>query len=187
MRLRYRKKVSIVTLFLLIFVAISRLSEPNKNIQHPSRVSPTPPQVNLEKSTVRVTRVIDGDTIEIEGGVKVRYIGIDTPESVDPRRTVECFGKEAAAKNKMLVEGKDVRLAKDVSEIDRFGRLLRYVYIGDILVNDFLVRNGFALAISYPPDIAHQEEFLQAQTEAREQNRGLWSMCIGTSKPTSLQ
>src|SRR4030042_2567140 len=80
---------------------------------------------------ILVTRVIDGDTIEIEGGQKVRYIGIDTPEKVDPRPSVQCYGKEAAAKNKELVEGKRVRLEKDVSETDKYGRLLRYVFVGD--------------------------------------------------------
>ena len=82
-----------------------------------------------------VIRVVDGDTIEIEGGQKVRYIGIDTPETVDPSRPVGCYGKEASDKNKELVEGKIVRLEKDISETDRYGRLLRYIYVGDIFVN----------------------------------------------------
>lgn len=126
---------------------------------------------------VVVEEVVDGDTIKIAGGKTVRYIGINTPETVDPRRKVECFGKEASAKNKELAEGKKVRLEKDISEIDKFGRLLRYVYVGDIFVNDFLVRQGFAYASSYPPDIKYQEQFKKAEKEAREFKIGLWASC----------
>ena len=92
--------------------------------------------------TYLVTKVIDGDTIQIEGGQKVRYIGIDTPETVDPTRPDGCFGKEASEKNKNLVLGKKVRLEKDVSLTDRYGRLLRYVYVDELFVNDALVGNA---------------------------------------------
>jgi endonuclease YncB( thermonuclease family) len=128
----------------------------------------------------RVIRVIDGDTIEVnvEGVIhKVRYIGIDTPETVDPSEPVECFGKEASDKNSELVEGKIVRLEKDVSETDIYGRLLRYVWVGDIFVNDYLVRQGYAYAYTYPPDVKYAEQFAEAQREARENNRGLWAIC----------
>lgn len=124
-----------------------------------------------------VQRVIDGDTIELTSGERVRYIGIDTPETVDPRKTVQCFGREAKEENVRLVDGKTIRLEKDTSEIDRYGRLLRYVYVGDVMVNDALVRNGFAYSSSFPPDIKYQDRFLLAQQEARENNRGLWSGC----------
>lgn len=134
---------------------------------------------------VLVTKVIDGDTIEIESGgqkFKLRYIGIDTPETVDPRRPVGCFGREASSENKRLVEGNKVFLEKDVSETDRFGRLLRYVYLklddgSQLFVNDYLVRQGFAYASNYPPDVKYTERLAQAQTEAREQKRGLWGKC----------
>lgn len=128
----------------------------------------------------RVTRVIDGDTIEVNLGgsiYKVRYIGIDTPETVHPSQPVECFGKEASDKNSELVEGKIVRLEKDVSETDRYGRLLRYIWVGDIFVNDYLVRQGYAYASTYPPDVKYADQFAQAQTEAIENNRGLWAIC----------
>lgn len=97
-----------------------------------------------------VTRVIDGDTIELENGERVRYIGIDTPETVDPRKPVQCFGVEASKKNKELVEKKQVWLVKDVTDRDRYGRPLRYVYLGDpensntVFVNLELVKEGFA-------------------------------------------
>ncbi|MBI4064800.1 thermonuclease family protein [Candidatus Gottesmanbacteria bacterium] len=134
----------------------------------------------------RVIRVIDGDTIEIEGGRRVRYIGIDTPETVDPRKPVECFGREAAGENRRLVEGKEVRLEKDISDTDRYGRLLRYVSINNQMINDVLVRQGFAHASSYPPDIKYQEQLRDAQREARENGRGLWAGCI-TSAPLTIQ
>ena len=124
-----------------------------------------------------VTKVIDGDTIEIESGQKIRYIGVDTPETRHPNKPVECFGKEASRANKKLVKGKWVRLEKDVSETDRYGRLLRYVYVDDIFVNDYLVRQGYAQAISYPPDIKYQAVFREAEYRARENTVGLWSKC----------
>ncbi|MFZ5365730.1 MAG: thermonuclease family protein [Patescibacteria group bacterium] len=134
--------------------------------------------------TFKVTRVIDGDTIEIEGGERVRYLGIDTPETVDPRKPVQCFGVEASRKNKELVEGKNVRLEKDISDKDKYGRLLRYVYVDPstgsgqvVFVNLELVKLGFATSYTYPPDVKHQTEILAAEAEARRENRGLWSAC----------
>lgn len=139
-------------------------------------------EMGIEGERVRVTKVIDGDTIEIEGGLKVRYIGVDTPETVDPRRPVQCFGKEAANKNRELVEGEVIILEKDVSDTDKFGRLLRYIYLPLedrklLFINDYLIREGFAKASSFPPDIKYQEQFLQAEQEARNQGRGLWGRC----------
>lgn len=124
-----------------------------------------------------VTRVIDGDTIEIEGGQHVRYIGIDTPETVNPNTAVECYGTEASIKNKELVEGKKVILEKDVSETDKYGRLLRYVWLGELLVNDYLVKEGYANSSTYPPDVKYQDRFLSSENEARASAKGLWSSC----------
>jgi micrococcal nuclease len=122
---------------------------------------------------------VDGDTIEVNIGgdlYKVRYIGIDTPETVHPTRGEEPYGKEAATKNKELVEGKIVTLEKDISETDKYGRLLRYVYVGDTFVNAELVRLGYAQVVTYPPDVKYQDLFLQLQKEAREEGRGLWAI-----------
>lgn len=157
-------------LLLLVLILIGFLI---RVVQPVEQVMPLPEK----QDTFRVTKVIDGDTIEVNSNIKVRYIGIDAPESVDPRRMVDCFGKEASLENKKLVEGKEVRLEKDVSETDKFGRLLRYVYVNDTFVNDYLVRQGYALASTFPPDIKYQEQFSQAEREARENNRGLWSKC----------
>lgn len=126
---------------------------------------------------VKVIRVIDGDTIEIEGKLKVRYIGINTPELHDPRRPIQCFGQISADENRRLVEGKEILIQKDVSEVDKYKRLLRYVWIGDIFINDYLIRQGFAQVSTYPPDLKYQQQFLEAQIEAKENNRGLWKEC----------
>ena len=129
------------------------------------------------KDTFLVKRVIDGDTIELDNGERVRYIGIDTPETVDPRKLVQCFGKEAAQANRELVEGKLVRLERDVSDKDRYGRLLRYVYEGDKFINLDLVKNGYAHTYTYPPDVKNGKLFVEAQKIAKENKRGLWGEC----------
>lgn len=124
-----------------------------------------------------ISRVIDGDTVELSDGRKLRYIGIDTPEIVAPGKPIECFGREAKAENEKLVLGKTVHFEKDVSETDKYQRLLRYVYVGDIFVNDYLVRQGFAHASTYPPDVKFSEKLRQAEQEARAHKRGLWLGC----------
>ena len=144
----------------------------------------TPPAGGDGDDGVRVVRVVDGDTIivEIDGREeRLRYIGIDTPETVQPNTPVECFGQEASAENRRLVEGKRVELERDVSERDRFDRLLRYVYVVEdgerVFVNQALVANGFAFASTFPPDVRHEETLRAAQREARDERRGLWSAC----------
>jgi len=164
----------------------------------PTNIQPTsldfkisPAKSNL--ALAKVIRVIDGDTIEVEidGSKKtVRYIGIDTPETVHPDREVQCFGKEASEKNKELVTNKTVELEKDVSEGDRYGRLLRYVYVDNVFVNEVLVREGYAHASSYPPDIKYQDKFRLAEQQARKDGMGLWgNVCelqvLPTTKPVS--
>jgi micrococcal nuclease len=133
-----------------------------------------------------VTRVVDGDTIDVllDGEtLRVRYIGIDTPETVDPRRPVGCFGREASDRNRALVEGQTVGLERDVSDKDDFGRLLRYVWIGSRMVNAALVEDGYALASTYPPDVKHANLFAALQSQAREAARGLWSACATPEPP----
>ena len=121
-------------------------------------------------NSVLVTRVIDGDTIEIEGGYHVRYIGIDTPEKGEP------FYGEATQANRNLVEGKKVYLEKDVEDKDDNGRLLRYVWLDNTMVNAELVRLGYAYSYSYPPNVKYQQYILQTEREARDQKLGLWSL-----------
>ena len=126
----------------------------------------------LPPDMARVTQVVDGDTITIEGGYRVRYIGIDTPE-VYPQP--EAFGREAWQANRRLVEGKEVRLERDVSETDKYGRLLRYVYVDGVFVNAELVKQGLARAKAYPPDTKYQDYLEKMETEAREAGRGIWA------------
>ena len=139
----------------------------------------TPVASQSDSSTVQVVRVIDGDTIEVccvfGDRVKVRYIGVDTPETHHPMRRVEPHGKEAAEANRKLVDGKTVRLEFDVQQLDRYGRTLAYVYLEDgTFVNAWLVENGYAMVMTVPPNVKHQELFLKLQREAREARRGLW-------------
>lgn len=131
----------------------------------------------VKKEKVKVIRVIDGDTIVIEGDIKVRYIGINTPETVDQRTKIQCFGKEASMKNKELVDGKEIEMEKDISEIDKYGRLLRYVYVDGIMVNKLLVDEGFANVDTVPPDIKYKDIFVEAEKKAKLENKGLWLEC----------
>ncbi len=175
----------IISGLLFIWFELSPKNEPTTEIQQtslPPATSSATLEVKSKQQRFLVTRVIDGDTIELSTGQKVRLVGIDTPETVDPRRSVGCFGKQASSQSKKLVEGKEVILERDVSETDKYNRLLRYVYLpladGSLLfVNDYLVREGFARVYTYPPDIKFNEQFLQAEREARSENRGLWAAC----------
>ena len=169
-----KKIFSISFLFLLLFLLFSRS---NKPLQLNTLGTTTTPTI-INQQLVKVAHVIDGDTIEIETGQKVRLIGIDTPEVVDPRKPIECFGKEASLRAKELLEGNLVRLERDISETDRYGRLLRYIYSGDVFINKQLISEGYAHASSYPPDIKYQDILREAQEDARVNNRGLWKGCI---------
>lgn len=132
--------------------------------------------------TFHVDTVIDGDTIKviIDGQKEtVRLLGIDTPEIVDPRKTVQCFGKQASEKTKELLRGKSVILEADSTQgnQDKYGRLLRYVYLEDgTFMNDLLIREGYAHEYTYQSKpYKYQEQFRDAEKEAREQKRGLWA------------
>ncbi|MBI2086117.1 thermonuclease family protein [Candidatus Daviesbacteria bacterium] len=138
--------------------------------------------VGIAGEKTLVTKVVDGDTIVVNGQITVRFIGIDTPETIDPRRPVGCFGKEASNETKNLLTGREVVLQKDVSDTDKYKRILRYVFLplenGQILfVNDYLVRVGFAKVYTYPPDVKFDSQFRQAEKEAKEAKRGLWGRC----------
>ncbi len=132
-----------------------------------------------------VDRVVDGDTIVvlINGQDKtVRFVGMDTPETVDPKRPVGCYGKEASNETKSLLTGKMVILQKDVSDTDKYKRLLRYIYLPlpdgqTLFVNDFLVREGYAKVLTYPPDTKYDAQFKQAQEFAKQAKKGLWGSC----------
>jgi micrococcal nuclease len=130
-----------------------------------------------------VTHVVDGDTIHVQCGArveKVRYIGIDAPEIHHPFWGEEPGGREATALNRRLVGGRHVRLELDVRARDQYGRLLAYVWVGDLMVNAELVRLGYAQVMTVPPNVRHQALFVTLQREARAAGRGLWA----ASSPT---
>lgn len=175
----------IAAIVLFSYILFGYINEPISPDQSQPQPTPTP-EASASGALARVSRVVDGDTIQLETGERVRYIGVDTPESVDPRRPVECLGKEASEKNKEFVKGQEVRLEKDVSDKDGYGRLLRYVWVGNTMINELLVRQGFAQVATYPPDVKYQERFLLAEQMAREEKIGLWAdECNPTMLPAS--
>ena len=133
-----------------------------------------------DSQTAQVVRVVDGDTIVVRIGgreERVRYIGVDTPESVKPDTPVQCFAERASAFNAKLVEGKAVRLDQDVDARDRYGRLLAYVHAGGVFVNAELVRRGYARPLTVPPNVRYADRFARLASQARERGSGLWSAC----------
>ncbi len=134
---------------------------------------------------ILVTRAIDGDTIVLATGERLRYIGMDTPEEVDPRKPVQCYAKEAAEENRALVEGKMIVFYQDVSKHDKYGRLTGFVYLLDgpggtkgTFVNEKLVLEGYAFAYPYKPDTSKAAQFKADQEHAKSHALGLWSHCF---------
>jgi len=166
--------VALIGLFFLTFITVYTIKNSTTKSNTKVDVSEV---LGIQTEKVKVKRVVDGDTIELQDGRKVRYIGVNTPETVHPNKKVECFGKEASNVNKKLVEKKEVELEKDVSEVDRYGRMLRYVYVNGLFVNEYLVKEGYANVSTFPPDVKYKDLFLEAEREAREGSRGLWSKC----------
>ena len=159
----------------------------------------TPP---LPANTYPVLKVIDGDTISImkDGkAVTLRLIGLDTPETVDPRKPVQCFGKAASDKAKELLVGKTVRLELDTTQgmYDKYGRTLAYVFLTDpstplgasgTLFNQYMIEEGYGHEYTYNLPYKYQKEFKEAETRAREEKKGLWAddTCAGdTKKPAA--
>jgi len=127
-----------------------------------------------------VVRVVDGDTIEValDGDSEdVRYIGVDTPETVKPGEPVQCWGPEASAANHRLVDGATVRLVFDRELRDVYGRLLAYVYADGRFVNAALVREGFARTLEIPPNTAEADRLAALEQRAGRAGVGLWSAC----------
>jgi micrococcal nuclease len=184
-----QKTLLLIFTFLIFFSLINQfLNQPNqKNSSYSKNLAQSKITSSTKTASAEaffVTKVIDGDTIVLENGQKVRYIGIDTPELHHPKKEVECFSQQAYEKNKELVLGKKVFLQKDISEKDKYGRLLRYVFLDEKMstdegsfVNLYLVKNGFAYATTFPPDVKYANLFLTAQKEAYQKNLGLWQKC----------
>jgi len=136
------------------------------------------PVATMEEAVV--SKVIDGDTVVLVGGDTVRYIGIDTPE-VRHRRgkhwvfDPQPFAEAATEENRRLVAGKRIRLEMDTQGHDRYGRRLAYIYLGKLMVNEHLVRQGLARAKAYRPNLRHQKKLEAAQHEAQRAGRGIWT------------
>jgi micrococcal nuclease len=143
--------------------------------------SPSPP------APPTVSAVIDGDTIVIDFGSHdetVRLLGLDTPESVDPNRPVQCFGVEATERLRALLPtGTRVRLEIDLEARDRYGRLLAYVFVGDLMVNEALLAEGYGALSLYEPNSTYRRRLVAAERKARTQLTGLWSACDGPDEP----
>jgi micrococcal nuclease len=172
-------------------VETTELASPTIPLSHPTPLpsftrEPALPTATIEEphpTEAKVVRIIDGDTVEVDiGGMafEVRYIGIDSPEAADP------LGPEATEANRQLVEYKTVRLVEDTAEVDDFGRLLRYVYVGDLFVNAELTRLGYARAVSYPPNVAHDDLFAEMELEARQAGVGLWAEPVQSNEQISV-
>ncbi len=154
-----------------------------------------PTSIPAGATQAKVVEVVDGDTItvDIDGRTEtVRLIGIDTPETRDPNDPVECYGAEATKRTKvMLPKGRTVYLEKDITDRDRYDRLLRYVWFKGKddgkprLANEILVREGFAVVSTYQPDSRYADWFTTAQKAARDEGRGLWPTCGGADTPLS--
>jgi len=132
--------------------------------------------INTYASDFRtVKRVIDGDTIVLEYGERVRLIGVDTPETVHPNKPVQFFGKEASKFTKDMVEGKNVRLEYDWQRKDRYGRTLAYVYLLDgTFINAEIIKQGYGFAYTKYP-FKYMDEFREYERKARNDKKGLWA------------
>lgn len=126
-----------------------------------------------------IKKFVDGDTFWVDDGsvkgLKIRLIGVDTPETVDPRKPVEFYGKEASNYVKNILTGKKVRLEFDIGRFDRYGRTLAYVYLKDgTFLNADLIEKGYGKVMTVPPNVKYSEKFLELERKARENNIGLW-------------
>jgi micrococcal nuclease len=158
---------------------------PSNRSENPTHKSPkeSPPKESTAKPSVNmvlVTRVVDGDTIEVNyrgSIVDIRLIGVDTPETVHPTEPVECFGPAASRFTTASLTEETVRLEFDVERRDYYGRLLAYVWDDGKLFNRALVQRGFATVSTYPPNVRYVERFSAAQDRAQSAGRGLWEGC----------
>ena len=144
-------------------------------------ISQTPSGTSNGKPPATVTRVVDGDTVHVlfrGRDVTVRFIGVDTPETVAPGQPIECYGPEASHFTTRQLTGQQIRLEFDVDRLDPFGRTLAYLWMPDgSLFNETLVRRGFATVATYPPDTRYVERLESSQRVANAAGRGLWGAC----------
>jgi len=135
---------------------------------------------NFNLVKYEVIRVIDGDTVELKNGERLRYNDIDTPETVHPNKPIECYGPEASAKNKELVEGEIVSVELGNPKKDRYGRLLGYVYVNELFVNAELVKGGYAEVNSYGNPGSMLSSLIDIEKNAKQEMKGLWGACLNS-------
>lgn len=174
-----RKKTLLALLLSLLIIGAFLLGlvlRISRKVEFDETTAPTSEAENTDQELTKgpidhrgtVIRVIDGDTIELEGGERIRYLGINTPEKG------RLFSTEAIEANDKLVADREVELELDAQAMDKYGRTLAYVWVGETMVNLELVRRGFASVYTFPPNIKYESYFLAAEEEAREAQRGLW-------------
>lgn len=184
-----RKSQFIIMCTVALFVFVLKIYNVPANIHKPVQSVVLPLQVSIEEvknegRLYKAVRAVDGDTIKIMVGDKeetVRLIGIDTPESVDPRTTVECFGHEASNKMKELIKDKNIYLVKDTGqpERDKYGRLLGYVFLEDgTFINEKMIKDGYAFEYTYNIPYKYQKDFKSAESLARASDLGLWNKSV---------
>jgi micrococcal nuclease len=176
-RVRLRGKHPLLQILLLLALALCAYRGKD---YLPESFGPQASSTRADAGTaeqVLVERVVDGDTLVISGGDRVRLIGVDTPETKHPNKPPEPFGAEAAEFTRRMVEGKQVELRYDTRETtDRYGRTLAYVYVDGHFLNELLIREGLARALTnYPFDAAMKQVFRAAEASAKAQRRGIWS------------
>lgn len=187
-----RKSILILCLCVLVFVALLfylRINNKKEIEVLDTNVTNSLATPILDSEEFyKVIKVVDGDTLDLEINDKterVRLIGIDTPETVDPRKPVECFGKEASNKAKLVLSGKEVKFESDSTQDvrDKYGRLLGYVFLADgSNFNQMMIEEGFAYEYTYHLAYKYQEEFKSAQKEAEDYKKGLWADGVCTDK-----
>ena len=172
------KKILFISLIgLLIGCSIEENSTSGTEISNKEQKLENRP-INLIQ--YEVIRVIDGDTVELKNGERLRYNDIDTPETVHPSKQVECYGPQASEKNKDLVEGEIILVELGSPEKDRYGRLLGYVYVDDLFVNAELVRGGYAKVNSYGNPGSKLRNLLDIEKNAKKSMQGLWGACLNS-------
>lgn len=182
--MKERLTMGVIVIFLALAVQdgfFGSSAEPSTNAVPGSALVIGADSHSARSHETRVVRIVDGDTIVVLiNGVqeKIRLIGVDTPEIFDPRGSAQCFGEEARAFTKSLLENKAIRLEADVSQDDRdkYGRLLRYVFLKDgTFVNSKIITQGYGHEYTYRRPYKHQAEFKNAELSARTAKKGLWA------------
>ncbi len=174
---KYRIKIILILFIVITCGTLAYISTPKKGFKL------KPPKIDWDE-VYEVVSVLDGDTFEVKIGKsiwKVRLLGVDTPETVDPTKPVQCFGKEASDKTKELLLNHSVKLSSDPTQdpLDKFNRLLAYVYVDEIFVNKYLIQNGYAREYTYSKAYEQQKEFRKLEKESEKNKTGMWgSLCF---------